>query len=117
MPERVSVKMIFIVGGACQGKTKYAAEHFGGEYQMIGQYHEIVRQQMKEGKDPLAEAEKLCDGSLPLVVVSNEIGCGLVPVDSFQRSYRDMAGRVNCLLAKKADQVIRVICGVGTRIK
>ena len=40
-----------------------------------------------------------------------------MPVDSFERKYRDVNGRVNCFLAENAEQVIRVICGIGKRIK
>ena len=52
-----------------------------------------------------------------LVIISDEIGYGLVPVDVFEREYREKSGRVNCYLAEKADQVIRVVCGIGSRIK
>ena len=52
-----------------------------------------------------------------LVIISNEVGYGLVPVEEEQRRYRETAGRVNCLLAKQAEQVIRVSCGIGMRLK
>lgn len=34
-----------------------------------------------------------------------------------ERIYREKTGRLQCMLAQKADEVIRVICGVGQRIK
>lgn len=106
--------MVLIIGGACQGKTAYAREQFGG-YTLIDDYHLKVKEQLKAGLDPLEEAQKLTEEEL--VVISNEIGCGLVPVDAFEREYREQSGRVNCYFAGKAQQVIRVICGIGTRIK
>lgn len=108
--------MVLIIGGACQGKTAYAREQFG-DYTLIDDYHLKVKEQLKAGLDPLTEAQRLCEGKEELVVVSNEIGCGLVPVDAFEREYREQSGRVNCYFAGKAGQVIRVICGIGTRIK
>jgi len=40
-----------------------------------------------------------------------------VPMEPFEREYREQVGRVNCLIAGKASQVIRVISGIGTKIK
>lgn len=108
--------MILIIGGACQGKTEYAKVQFGGK-EIINHYHLKVKEQLKGGKDPLAEAEKLLAEKEKCVIISNEVGYGLVPVDAFEREYREMSGRVNCYLAGKAQQVIRVVCGIGTRIK
>ena len=62
------------------------------------------------------EAEKYLSGKDKLVIISDEIGYGLVPIDAFERKYREEAGRVNCFFARKAEQVIRVVCGIGTRI-
>lgn len=109
--------MILIIGGACQGKTAYAKEHFEKEYTIIDEYHLKVRDQLKEGKDLFKEAEKLLMEGEDCVIISNEVGYGLVPVDAFDREYREAVGRVNCYLAGKASQVIRIICGIGTTIK
>ncbi len=109
--------MILIVGGACQGKTSYAKEHFEKEYVIVGAYHLKVREQLKAGKDPLKEAEILIEELGECVIISNEVGYGLVPIDAFEREYREAVGRVNCFLAEKAQQVIRVMCGIGTNIK
>ena len=51
------------------------------------------------------------------MVVTNEIGCGLVPVDAEEREWREASGRVNCLLAERASRVIRVVCGIGLVLK
>lgn len=107
--------MILIIGGAYQGKTEYAKEHFKG-YEIKNQYHETVRKQMLEGMNPAEEAEKYLSGKDKLVIISDEIGYGLVPTDAFERKYREEAGRVNCFFARKAEQVIRVVCGIGTQI-
>lgn len=115
--------MIFIIGGACQGKTAYAKELLGENGQLADDYHRQVWRQLKEGKDPLALAESFLQKKKEegrkgeLVIVSSETGCGLVPVDSFEREYRELCGRVNCYFAKEASRVFRVICGIGSQIK
>jgi adenosylcobinamide kinase/adenosylcobinamide-phosphate guanylyltransferase len=107
--------MIFVVGGAYQGKNEYAKNNFDCE--IISGYHLRVREQLKEGKDPLKEAERLIDKNENIVIVSDELGYGLVPVDEFERRYREVNGRVNCYFAGRAEAVIRVVCGIGQRIK
>lgn len=107
--------MILIVGGAFQGKTEYAKINFGNDYKIENNYHIKVKEQLAKGLNPIEEAKKLTDKNM--VIVSDEIGYGLVPVDAFEREYREINGRVNCFFAEKAEQVIRVVCGIGTRIK
>lgn len=51
------------------------------------------------------------------VVISQEVGCGLVPVEPEQRRFREAVGRLNCLLAESAETVERVCCGLGMRLK
>ncbi len=111
--------MIFITGGAYQGKGSYAREHFPQGYRVVNGYHALVRRQLEEGRDPLREAGRLLEegGAERLIVISDEVGCGVVPVDAFERRYREAAGRVSCYLAERAEQVIRVVCGIGVRIK
>ena len=51
------------------------------------------------------------------VVIATEVGGGVVPTDPAERAAREAAGRLNCLLAKRADRVIRVFCGIPTVLK
>ena len=51
------------------------------------------------------------------IILSDEIGNGIVPMDAFDREYRDRLGRILISLAKEADEVVRVICGIGQKIK
>ena len=109
--------MILVIGGAYQGKTEYVKKHFGEDYEIWNQYHETVWQQMVDKKNPLEEAKKEFRGQEKLVIISNEVGYGLIPIGAFERKYREAVGRVNCFFAGEAKQVIRVVCGVGNRIK
>lgn len=51
------------------------------------------------------------------ILVTNEIGMGLVPETAFSRCFRDMAGRINQMLAKEADEVYFVVSGIPMMIK
>jgi len=52
-----------------------------------------------------------------VVVVSNELGLGLVPAGKSVRSFRDLAGRVNQQVAAEADEVYLVVSGLSLRLK
>lgn len=52
-----------------------------------------------------------------IIFVSNEIGLGLVPEEKSSRLFRDALGRLNQLLAQRADQVIFMISGLPLIIK
>lgn len=59
-------------------------------------------------------ADKLSEKA---VVICNEVGCGLVPVQAEQREQRERAGRLCALLAARADSVVRMVCGIPQLIK
>ena len=52
-----------------------------------------------------------------LIVVSNEVGMGIVPAYALGRVYRDMLGRVNQRLARAADRVYLMMAGLAVDIK
>ena len=52
-----------------------------------------------------------------LVMVSNELGMGLVPEIALGRHFRDITGRVNQFIAKKADNVYLLVSGIDMKIK
>jgi adenosyl cobinamide kinase/adenosyl cobinamide phosphate guanylyltransferase len=49
--------------------------------------------------------------SAPVVVVTNEVGWGIVPVNDMARAYRDLLGRVNGAFAEVADHAVLVVAG------
>ncbi|MGH3040291.1 MAG: bifunctional adenosylcobinamide kinase/adenosylcobinamide-phosphate guanylyltransferase [Gaiellaceae bacterium] len=58
------------------------------------------------------EAAVLAAGrASPTVVVSNEVGMGIVPDTSLGRSFRDLQGRVNTVIAAHADRACLVVAG------
>ncbi|MGI6227524.1 MAG: bifunctional adenosylcobinamide kinase/adenosylcobinamide-phosphate guanylyltransferase [Peptococcales bacterium] len=52
-----------------------------------------------------------------LIVVTNEVGLGIVPANNLSRVYRDIVGRANQLFAKEADQVFLTWAGIPLQIK
>ena len=53
----------------------------------------------------------------PVLLVTNEVGLGIVPDNRLARHFRDIAGRVNQMLAAAADEVWLVVSGIGVKIK
>lgn len=106
--------MKLIVGGASQGKTRYANETYGG---CTADFHLTVRGWLEAGLDPLAETEKFIAENPDAVVVMDEIGCGIIPLEKADRRWREAVGRAGCLLARRAESVERVVCGIPTKIK
>jgi adenosylcobinamide kinase/adenosylcobinamide-phosphate guanylyltransferase len=53
----------------------------------------------------------------PLILVSNEVGQGIVPEHALARTFRDLAGKVNQQLAARADSVWLVTAGLPLRLK
>ena len=62
-------------------------------------------------------AKNLLEKNPNIIVVTDEIGYGIVPLDYGERVYREQVGRVCTALAKESEEVYRVICGIGNRIK
>lgn len=124
--------MILIIGGAYQGKLAYAKALFPKKtwedgasctfealYTCEGLYHfqAYIRRMLKAGLDVSQLAGRLKAENPHIVIISNEVGYGLVPADPFDRNCREMTGRVCTELAGFARRVDRVVCGVGITIK
>src|SRR5262245_34134351 len=71
----------------------------------------------EEIADRAAAAAKACAArSGPTIVVSNEVGSGIVPMNPLARQYRDVLGRVNALFADEADVVALMVAGRAVRL-
>jgi adenosylcobinamide kinase / adenosylcobinamide-phosphate guanylyltransferase len=53
----------------------------------------------------------------PVIVVTNEVGMGIVPVYESARRFRDLAGLTNQRVAAAADEVWLMVCGIGMSLK
>lgn len=65
--------------------------------------------------DRLIDACAVAPG--PLVLVGNEVGCGIVPENALARRFRDEAGRLHQRLAAEADRVVYMVAGLPMTVK
>lgn len=83
--------------------TLWLSNHLLAEHDLQAQSHQ------------LCEALTACPA--PVVVVSNEVGQGIVPVHALSRQFREAQGRLNQMLAARADLVVQVIAGLPQCLK
>ncbi len=76
---------------------------------------------MFAGRELEMETERLCATlavqASPVLLVTNEVGMGIVPENALARAFRDAAGRLNQRIAKLADEVQLVVSGYPLRVK
>lgn len=60
---------------------------------------------------------RLDDLPYDLILVTNEVGWGIVPENALARSFRDVAGYLNRRVAEKADHVYLLCCGIPLTLK
>lgn len=111
--------MILIIGGFAQGKTTVAQQTFP-ETELWDDFHLYVKQQLNEGKLPSEITENVMtkiSQNKDLVIICNELGCGIVPMEKTDRQWREVTGRILCIIAEKAEKVFRVTCGIMEKIK
>ena len=90
--------MIFITGPLYSGKREYARL-------LLGCTREELAQRAVWDVQELAE------------LTGRAVDGGVVPVDKNERAARAAAGRLGCLLAQRADAVVRVFCGIPVYLK
>jgi adenosylcobinamide kinase/adenosylcobinamide-phosphate guanylyltransferase len=61
--------------------------------------------------------ESLRTAACPVILVSNEVGAGIVPDNALAREFRDSMGQVNQRIAACVDQVIWMVAGIPVKIK
>jgi adenosylcobinamide kinase/adenosylcobinamide-phosphate guanylyltransferase len=87
-----------------------------------------VFQQFDKNADPsllekaiVAEINELLDcikrTKADFIIVTNEVGLGIIPGDKVSRLYRDLLGTANRMLAEKADEVCLMIAGIPVYVK
>lgn len=129
--------MELIIGGFSQGKSSYAAARFPGyalynetnyaafpdqtsEGVILNHLHLIVRELLEAGKSEgeiLQRLRQMEESTSDMVFISDEIGCGIVPMEPEDRQWREVTGRVLIALAAEASEVIRITAGIPQVIK
>lgn len=126
--------MELIIGGAFQGKREAAQRMFGiapeelADGRVCSQeelyackgvhhFHEYIRRVLEQQGNAEGLADELQEKNPGIVVISDEIGYGIVPLDASERLWREQTGRVCCRLAAASSHVVRVVAGIGTVLK
>lgn len=126
--------LTIIIGGKAQGKLAYTIEltGYGSEAVMdeeeltlgedlskpiLNHFHLYIRKALQQSYDLQQLIEQIAKQKQDVYLICDEVGSGVVPMDAFERSYREQVGRTMCQLTKIADRVIRIQCGIGTVIK
>ena len=99
--------MVFVTGPIYSGKRTFA-QKLGGR-----QVYD-VQDLAADAADLNRLADELADYD---VVTAAEVGGGVVPIAPAARAAREAAGRLACLLAQRAETVVRVFCGIPTVLK
>lgn len=68
-------------------------------------------------QEVLALANCAADLEATTIVVSNEVGMGVVPPHPLGRAYRDVLGRANQLIAARAGEVVLLVAGIPLTLK
>ena len=87
---------------------------------IFSQYNEetdtaLIEEKLIAEIDELIECINQADASF--IIVTNEVGLGLVPANRVGRLYRDLLGRANQMLAQRADEVYLMVAGLPVPIK
>lgn len=107
--------MIFVTGPLFAGKRAYIRAALGlTEAELAARAVWDVQELAAAAPDLDTLADQLARHE---IVIATEVGGGVVPVDAAQRAGREAAGRLACLLAARADTVVRVCCGLPQLLK
>lgn len=126
--------MELYIGGYGQGKLEYVLRNYGADIPIIYEpsridnykvcdkvifnaFQEWFRSELQKGENPEDAMNQVLAWYPSMLIISNEVGNGIVPMDVGERAYRERLGRYLCQLASQAERVERVICGIGQRLK
>ena len=127
--------MKLVIGGYAQGKLNYVQGKYNVDEIMvydgeipekieeekgtvvINHFHNWLKTKIAYGGCPEKEILEFVEKYPNCVIISDEVGNGIVPIEAFEREYRERTGRILVELAKRAEEVERVICGIGQKIK
>ena len=131
--------MILVIGGFAQGKLHYVKQRYvhcedgreaavldgtlelsaktGALQVIVNHLHHYIWEQLRQGTAPEVMIEHFCKEHPDCILICDEIGNGIVPMEAEERIYRERTGRILEQLAAQADEVVRVVCGIGQKIK
>ena len=125
--------MVLIFGGSYQGKLEFAKEKFSvtdedifvctqenqidWSKKVLCDMDQAFLRHVREGKESREVIAEHLDELKDKILIVNDISQGIVPMERELRDWREMTGRAMLYLSKEADEVYRVFCGLGSKIK
>ena len=127
--------MELYVGGRYQGKLKYVLDTHKDlnetdvadgtscsdadilSHKIINHFHAYIKRKTDQGEDVTDIPAKLKSENPDVIIISDEIGCGIVPADPMDSTWREECGRTLCEIARMSERFERIVCGCGIRIK
>lgn len=129
--------MELVIGGYAQGKLAYVLEKYQlsqvydetnyeavlerKEGRIVLNHFHLVIKSLIEKEMSLSDIQKfvsdMVSNNPDMIIISDEIGNGIVPMDKMERYYREETGRLLIELAKNAKRVVRVTCGLAQVLK
>ncbi len=121
--------MYLIIGGRSQGKLDFAKNliknakvlncekediNFGIDFDIVFNIHIFIRKLLEKDIEPEAWFEQRLKFFENKILIGDEVGSGIVPVEAFERKWRDEVGKTYVFLAKNSQKVYRVWAGIGS---
>lgn len=137
--------MKLIIGGAYQGKLDYVLDNYNIEensdenkkiknevfyctydteiytkiwdFDIIYGFDKLVLSLIKKEIDVLKFVNENLENLKDKIIISDDISSGVVPMNYETRLWREQLGKVLVILSKNSEEVIRVFCGIGMKLK
>lgn len=124
--------MVLIYGAAYAGKHDIAREWYGitdfcdgsaaerSEIltaKAVASYHCLIRRLLDGGESPQAFTNRMISQNPGAVILMNDVGSGIVPLEREDRLWREECGICTRIIAQNAQTVIRVVCGIPQILK
>ena len=124
--------MHLVIGGAYQGKLRYAMEHFGVTEEQVfdcsgggidfsapcidhGERYALTC--VREGREAADDFRANRERWQSAVILCDDISSGVVPLDPEARAWREASGRLVNYLAGEAETVTRLFCSIPQVLK
>lgn len=125
--------MILIIGGAYQGKLDYVLERFSTKEnqiyrcnsedtsipdgKIIYKIDRWILALIQADANVAKNVNNFISTNKDAIIICNDISCGIVPIDAVMRKWREETGRALAVLARQSNEVIRLFCGIPSKIK
>ncbi|MBQ2862253.1 MAG: bifunctional adenosylcobinamide kinase/adenosylcobinamide-phosphate guanylyltransferase [Oscillospiraceae bacterium] len=125
--------MELIIGGAFQGKTAFAKENFDifdadifvceknsapeFDKKCISHIEKFSFWCIEHGIEPADYFFEHAENIEEKIIISDDISCGVVPINKTERAWREANGRLLIKLSKESEHVTRIFCGLSQRLK